>query len=347
VSGLKQSLKKVGFIKSLIKSRSALQVRFKKYRLLVAKPSPSLMILDICGVCNAQCPFCPRVHMPEERAKGFMYEAIFEKAIAEAKKLNITNIRLYSTAEPTLHPDFDKYVFRLKDEGFHVSVSTNAFTMQKHFESLSQVDFLKYSLEGWDRESYEKFRYPLKYDRVRQNIIDFWDFIKEKQTRPVINSLFLVTRNANVEAFYECWSDYMDHINVALLASTVRYKDGIFISERNPLIKEEYFDSTYDSSRFCTYPFDVITVTFDGKLALCCEDFSAKMDIGNIMDGLDQWMNGEVMKSVRRQFYPFENKSVCHHCNVFSVPTSDAVISVQNKLDNLSARFRSKTDKLT
>ena len=33
--------------------------------------------------------------------------------------------------------------------------------------------------------------------------------------------------------------------------------------------------------------------------------------------------------------------------NVFSVPTSDAVISVQNKLDNLSARFRSKTDKLT
>jgi radical SAM protein with 4Fe4S-binding SPASM domain len=312
--------------------------------MLLSKPKPKLMILDICGICNAQCPFCPRLHMPEDRAKGYMSEEIFEKSVAEAKRLKIKKIRLYATAEPTLHPNFDQYVFRLKEEGFHVSVSTNAYTMHKHFESLSRVDFLKYSLEGWDKESYEKYRYPLKYDRVKRNIIDFWEYVKDKEQRPQINSLFLVTTKAEVNKFYECWADYMDHINVAMLTNTVQFKDGAFVSAKNSGIEDEYFDSNHDSSQFCTYPFRVINVTFDGKLALCCEDFAAKMDIGNIQDGLDKWQNGEVMKKVRRQFLPFTEKKICQHCSVFAKPTKSAVDSIQEKVDQLPIKFKVKTD---
>ena len=343
LSKLKRSLKKNSFINSMLKFRQSLFDRIRKYRLLLMKSRPKMMILDVCGVCNAQCPFCPRVHMPEERSQGFMDEEVFEKSIAEAKKLDIKYIRLYSTAEPTLHPEFDKYVFRLKEEGFHVSVSTNAFTMQKHFESLSKVDVLKYSLEGWDKESYERFRYPLKYDRVRSNIIDFWNHIKDKKSRPIVNSLFLVTKGANVEEFYSCWADYMDHVNVGLLVNTVRYKNGTFVSDKNPMISEQYFESIYDGSKFCSYPFGVITVTFDGKLALCCEDYSAKMDIGNIQDGLEQWKNGAVMKSIRRQFYPFSQKTTCHQCNIFFYPSEQSVDSIRKRLDLLPSRFRNKT----
>ena len=72
--------------------------------------------------------------------------------------------------EPTLHPKFDEIVARLKREHFEVGVSTNAATLKQHMEALVELDTLQYSIEGWDAESYEKFRYPLKFERVRRNM---------------------------------------------------------------------------------------------------------------------------------------------------------------------------------
>ena len=33
---------------------------------------PNTLRLDIAATCNAQCPFCPRVYMDEERLVGTM-----------------------------------------------------------------------------------------------------------------------------------------------------------------------------------------------------------------------------------------------------------------------------------
>ena len=69
---------------------------------------PRLAILDISAVCNAQCPFCPRVFMPEGRKKGFMTMELFEKCLTEIKGQGIRDVRLYATSEPTLHPVLER-----------------------------------------------------------------------------------------------------------------------------------------------------------------------------------------------------------------------------------------------
>src|SRR5690349_24530346 len=96
----------------------------------IAAPKPSEMIIDLCATCNALCPHCPRISMPEERSKGVMAQHVLDRCLAEAKQHGIETIRLYSTAEPTLHPDFDEIVARMKREGFTVGVSTNASTLK-------------------------------------------------------------------------------------------------------------------------------------------------------------------------------------------------------------------------
>lgn len=302
---------------------------------------PHLLILDICGICNAQCPFCARKHMPEERAKGFMCDEIFHQALREAKANSVKTVRLYATAEPTLHPRFDYFIRVLKDEGFFVEVSTNAFTLKKHFETLSKVDVLQYSIEGWDKESYEKYRYPLKFNTVRKNIIDFWNYAAALPSRPKINTGLLLTRETDIKAYLDCWGEFVDEINVNFMLPTVRYAEDKFISEYQEDLKNEYLDFEYDKNFFCSYPSDSVTVAFDGKFALCCADFYAALPLGNVKDGLAEHFNSEYMVGVRQQFLT-KKSTVCSGCSSYLRPADNLVASIKAQLKELDHSFKNK-----
>jgi MoaA/NifB/PqqE/SkfB family radical SAM enzyme len=302
---------------------------------------PRQMIIDLAATCNALCPFCPRIYMPPERSKGTMARHVFETCVAEARKHDVRDIRLYSTAEPTLHPDFDEHVATLKREGFVVSVSTNAATLSYHLESLASIDTLQYSIEGWDRESYEKFRYPLKFDRVKRNIVAFWEHAQKVKTRPLITSNLLLTKSTDIEAYVECWGPYVDRITVGFLMGTTRLKDGVFISELNEEIRDDYFAHEVDTTGICGYPFDVLTIAYDGKIALCCEDFAAELPLGRIEEGLEGVFQSPALKRVRRQFYA-GSLDVCSGCNFFRHPRRSDIEAAKARIAALPDAARKK-----
>ncbi|MDG2989566.1 SPASM domain-containing protein [Candidatus Synechococcus calcipolaris G9] len=282
--------------------------------------------------------------MPEERARGFMDRETFDISVSQAESMGITDVRLYATAEPTLHPQFAEYVSILKDKNFFVTVSTNASMLYKHFEVLSRVDYLQYSIEGWDKESYEKFRYPLKFDIVKRNIEEFWNYIRDHSQRPLINCNLLATQSVNIDEFFACWADFVDQISISPLMTTTRYdtKSGKFISELNSDIQTDYYDHERDLTRFCTYPFTYITVAFDGKLALCCADFSAEINLGYISDGIENWKNNQLMKKIRHQFSPFGKKDMCAGCNFFLRPTQSTISALSEQVEKLPVHYKSK-----
>lgn len=308
---------------------------YAKIKYKLSGISPSEMIIDLSAVCNAQCPFCPRVYMPTERSKGYMSDHIFQKCVDEAIKSKIKTIRLYSTAEPTLHPKFAKYIDQLVDNGFLVEVSTNAFTMHKHFDALMKVHFLQYSIEGWDKDSYEKFRYPLKFKKVRDNINKFWEASKDKKHRPVISCNLLITKSTDIDKFLDCWGHFVDEIKVHPLLGTTYFKEGNFLTEKPIEIKDDYFDSEKKSQFVCSYPFEVVTIAFDGKIALCCADFSAELPLGSVENGVGEIYGGPIFESVRENFYN-QKHTVCKECNAFLEPTIKAREIIINRLKNSS-----------
>lgn len=274
------------------------------------------MIIDLTATCNAQCPHCPRISMPEERSSGNMPPHVLDQCLAEAKANGIREIRLYSTAEPTLHPQFDAIVARLKHEGYTVSVSTNGATLKKHMEALASIDLLQYSIEGWDKPSYEKFRYPLNFDRIRRNVAAFWEFVEGRAQRPIITCNLLLTRSTDIEAFVACWGPFVDRITVGFLMGTTVYREGHFVDEHNPAIDADYFDHDVELAGVCGYPFEVVTVAYDGKLALCCEDFTAELPLGTIEGGIAQAARSGALQDIRDQFYSGKI-DVCSGCNFF------------------------------
>lgn len=312
-----------------------------KVRFTLIPPRSTFAILDICGVCNAQCPFCPRAYMPEERAKGFMSDEVFSKCLEEIQKQQIKRVSLYATAEPTLHPKFDEFVFRLKAAGLYVIVSTNAFTLQNHFESLSTVDHLQYSIEGWDKESYEKYRFPLKFDRVVENVRGFHEYVKNKERRPFVGCNLLLTRSVNLDLFLSTWGEYVDEIGVHFLMGTTRYEEGRFITEKVAEIGDDYFEHEDRGGAVCNYPFDTVSISFDGKIALCCEDFSAEMPLGNIHDGIKVVFSSPILKQIRADFLK-GRPPVCAGCSFFYTPLASDITAVQEKVSNLNHPLKHK-----
>jgi radical SAM protein with 4Fe4S-binding SPASM domain len=313
-----------------------------KVKYFFQTPKPKEIIIDICASCNAMCPFCPRIYMPEERSKGYIDIDLFKIILVEAKKENIHNIRLYSTAEPTLHPKFDEIIDLLKKGGFHISVSTNASKIDKHLDALMQVDILQFSIEGWDKQSYEKYRYPLKFDHVYENIKLFNQKRKEHDRYPNVSTNLLLTRDTDLDKYMSLWGDLIDDINIHFMLEATLYEEDRFVSKKNEEILDEYYDFYKQKENFiCGYPFHVLTVAFDGKIALCCNDFSASMEMGNIKEGIAQVFNSEQLNSIRNEFYT-QKLEKCEDCSIFSVPYPKDKKDVKDRIASLDAKYQNK-----
>jgi radical SAM protein with 4Fe4S-binding SPASM domain len=313
-----------------------------KIKYFFQKPKPKEIIIDICAACNAACPFCPRLYMPKERSKGYMDLDLFNFILTEAKKEGIKNIRLYSTAEPTLHPKFDEIIDLLVKDNFHISVSTNASIIDKHIDSLMKVDILQYSIEGWDKESYEKYRFPLKFDKVYSNIKLFHKKKLKATNPPKVVTNLLLTKNTNLIKYMRLWGDFVDQIKIQFMLEATTYEKGKFVSKRNKKLNDEYYDFEKQTNNFvCGYPFNILTIAFDGKIALCCNDFSASMNIGNISNSIDRVFNSQVLEDIRKEFYE-QKLDKCKECSFFYKPKKSDIDKIKKSILLLDDKFQNK-----
>ena len=300
------------------------------------------IIIDVSASCNAECPFCPRVFMPEERSSGFMTLDLYEKILNDAKSNNINKLRLYSTAEPTLHPKFDKIIDLAKEKGFEISLSTNGSLLHKHKESIAKVDLLQYSIEGWDKESYEKYRFPLKFDKIFKNVKLFHEYLlKEKKTVKISTNL-IITEKTDIKKYIELWGKYIGDVKIQFMYNPIKFEDGKFRA-KNLDTDNEYFSLNKQKKDFyCPYPFTVLTVAYDGKVALCCNDFSAELDIGSLANAsIKEVYQNQILKSARNQFYS-QKLDICKECSGFSQPNEDDIRLIKNKIDSLEKNMTSK-----
>ena len=269
--------------------------------------------------------------MPEGRKKGFMSIERYEQLLVEARNMEISKLKLYITSEPSLHPDFDEMINLAKRMNFKIFISTNASTIYKHIDAFKKIDVIQFSVEGWDKESYEKYRTPLKFDRVFNSMKQYLD-----QARSVnqLTSIHLpLTKNTNLEKFMLLWGDMVDQVRIDFMQPANIYSQGVMDAGMNDLLAEDYYDfKRIDKDFSCFDPFEEITVGYDGKILLCCLDFSGSYELGHIDDGLQAVHTSESMKKIRNQFYT-QKMDICKDCSSFYKPSKEAVEAVRDQID--------------
>jgi radical SAM protein with 4Fe4S-binding SPASM domain len=297
---------------------------------------PDSIRIDICAVCNAACPFCPRVYMPDERKKGFMSFDYYKRLLEEAREMGIGKLKLYITSEPSLHPDFEAMIDHGKAMGFKLYISTNAFTLHRHIETLKKIDFIQFSIEGWDKESYEKFRTPLKFDRVFENMENY---LKEARGIEQSTSIHLpLSKKTDLEKFMLLWGHLVDQVRIDFLQPANIYSQGAMDAGMSNLLAEDYYDFQRIEKDFvCFDPFEEITVGYDGKILLCCLDFSGNYDLGHADQGLKNIHENDAIKNVRNQFYS-QKLDICRDCSLFYRPSPEAIEAVQKQIEDFESR---------
>ncbi|MCK9491394.1 MAG: radical SAM protein [Sulfurimonas sp.] len=323
-----------------IKNKIRLKELYYKEKLGILKPKE--IIIDIAAYCNAECPFCPRIYMPEERSHGYMKVELFKEILKKAKDLNINKMRLYSTAEPLLHPKFSQIISIAKEMDFFIEVSTNASMLHKYHEILLKVDVLQFSIEGWDKESYEKYRIPLKFEKIYNNIKSFSDYAKNKKVRPKIMCNLLLTKKTEVKKYLELWGEYVDKIAVNFMSQATLYDNKKFISKKNNEIKDEYYSFRKIKSEFmCSYPFTSLVVSYDGKISLCCSDFFSSLDLGYIDESIKSIWNNKERKKIREEFYS-QKLDKCSGCTIFHKPFDKDKEKIKSYILSLDSKHSNK-----
>lgn len=269
---------------------------------------PLLVDLELSSICNLKCPMCYTItdEFKHKVNTGLMDFNLFKKIIDEIGG-KVPAIRLSLRGEPTLNPHFIDCIVYAKEKGIkEVSTLTNASTLNEKFiydMIQAGIDWITISIDGIG-ETYEKIRYPLKFEDTLRKIKNIQKIKKEiGKRRPVIKvqSIWPAIRD-NPEEFYNTFAPYTDLVAF------------------NPLIdylgKDE--DIVYDEEFSCPQIYQRLVISSDGKVMMCSNDEENAHIIGNANhDSIHEIWNGETLNKIRKiqkQCEGFRQIELCRKC---------------------------------
>ena len=130
---------------------------------------PPIFSVTINSTCNLRCPNCFYVLLGEEKAfeGGGMIKVEDFKAIIDKYGKYVELVSL-TGGEALAHPKLDELVNIVKSKGVKVCVSTNGVFIERKFEVLKNFDSINVSLDGFDYESFKRYRAgtPEEFDKI-------------------------------------------------------------------------------------------------------------------------------------------------------------------------------------
>ncbi len=234
--------------------------------------SDLIVTIEPSNFCNSRCFMCPYPAMT--RKKETMPMELFKKIVDDCRSCGITKFNLNFYNEPFLdNLIFDRIKYIKSKEG-KVQFFSNASVMtEEKIDRIlnSGLNNIKFSVDGAKKETYEKIRKGLDFDRTVGNILRLVERKKELGAGPVISVVFTRSKlnEGELEEFKNFWSDRVDKVIIS-------YDDN-----RNKT--SDFFES--HSGGPTAYPcrrlWTELVVISSGKVVLCCVDADGSVIFGD------------------------------------------------------------------
>lgn len=258
--------------------------RFQDYRRrwkenpehFIVEDFPIHLDIETVSFCNLRCPFCATTtDRWGKDKKGYMDFLLYKKIIDSGAENGLYAIKLSLRGEPLLHPQLPEMVKYAKNKGImDVYFNTNAILLtEEKFERLidASLDRISISIEGFKKESYEKYRVGAKFERLFENVI------RLKEIRDRRKSLFPQIRIQTVlfeelkpdfDKYVEFWKNYADEVS--------------YLDKRE---ETKYVEDGKPANWACPFLWQRMTILWDGTILPCLMhgiiDFSS-MILGNV-----------------------------------------------------------------
>lgn len=306
----------------------------KKMRIEILKRKmPHSFIIEATNICNQKCPACPW-HSVMTRKKESLslenFKKLFEKIENHAKAISF-----YLMGEPFLNPDIFKMISLCKKREVKTLISSNAMLIGDCIDEIfnSGLTTLQLTLDGFKKESHEKYRVGSDFATVVKNIRKI---AEEKHSRnlkdPIIHIQTLLFKHnrdetQDIEAFAR--EIGADHYSIKAPSVSVGYEDkkrqefvDEFMERDDNLIKYDRMADRndvkfYKNQSFCPQLSHCV-VLVNGDVAPCCFDYDGSVKFGNLFE---QSLN-DIWKSKGRSGFigKFLEKrnGLCAKCDIMS-----------------------------
>jgi radical SAM protein with 4Fe4S-binding SPASM domain len=271
---------------------------------------PPSVLLESTNACNLRCSMCHFWGSGVERRRetGFMKEEVWRAALDEVGGWNAkVSIVLHGAGEPLLHPHFFAMAeYAKKKPKVKVGFLNNGtlLTEEKAKRVLDLgIDFIGFSVDGVERDLFNRYRIGADLDRVEENIERFLSLREGDKPHVFLNMVALT--GMSTEEFLRRWWGKVEEVRIS------KYRE---VGSRKILDRRE-------ERIACFHLYDQLVIGWDGTVVLCCEDIWADQPVGKIPQEriYDIW-HGERYEAIRRAHETgrADRIALCKDCEIWA-----------------------------
>lgn len=253
---------------------------------------PVEYIVETTAKCNLYCPMCPRE--THKQPKEDMTDEVYSRLLAEAGP-TAEHMMLIGLGEPFLDPKIFDRIAQCDQHGVYALISTNGTLLDNiaaHRLLDSPLEHVTLSFDGATKESFEYYRKGAKFERVRDNFVQFARLKQERRSNmQVVVQMVRMERNWDeVDAFTQFWKSVPGVDDVRIKA------------DETDLMSPDAGHDAADWTHPCHYLWrGAMYVKHNGDIYPCCQSYNlGGAPVGNIgRQGMKEIFNSPEMIRMR------------------------------------------------
>ncbi len=280
------------------------------------RPELYRLSIETSNLCNLRCIMClhhnPNLYRGQADHHPKLIDFDFYKSIVDQFKAMNSYLKFLSPhfqGEPLIYPKFIDACDYLEKKNILFGFTTNGMLLEKEITdmllSMRMFHSISFSVDGLTKETLEKIRIGIDYEKLMLNI-DYFLTQYRKKPHPVRVTVNFVKMEENMHEFDAFVKHWLDR-GISVTASYCTDEIGIpkkmdwFPEERLPCYSLESF----------------AVVLTNGDVVPCCNDHFYELVMGNLHEkSLREIWEGEAYQELRKAHKNTFEKipEVCKRC---------------------------------
>jgi len=259
---------------------------------MIAPDVPIHIDLELTKICNLKCAMCPS---SKQKSGGVMDLDLAKRTLKQASDIGVKSVKMNWRGEPTLHPNFveiSRYAHSLNF--VDIMLNTNGMYANRNVKTALFNDYttVVFSIDAFDIETFKACRAGSIPELIFHNLGEIEEF-RAEHGKPKFIVVNLVRQRQN-------WNEY-EIIKTMCRRKGVRFRAMLAF----PRTDEEHLHYADHIPKVigrqtCSFPFQRLTIGYDGKVYPCCCIWDDDNDIClgdvNYYSLKDIWMNDRIVE---------------------------------------------------
>lgn len=281
-------------------------------------------VIEVNGGCNYTCKMCPQT-TPEGKTgargkawTGRMPLSEFENYVAQCAEAGLNVVNLDGSGEATVLKNLPNYISIVKKYNAQAVIFSNGMRMFGNFMNEcvdAGLDFFRFSIIGYDYDTYNKWMNSKHFYRVISNLHEMKRYVVQSKSECVVATYHLILDNNNIDYEIEQYRKIVDSARAVTEIWKMHNWSGVY--------EPEY--ERKGNKKTCGRPFspDIVIRSggLDGKTGAvhpCCQvlgrDDEAVLGHGSENKIVDIW-NGDKYNKLRQQHRDGDYPDFCKTCD--------------------------------